>query len=445
MNAVLKLIMFTLIGFATIRGLYLNIVSNLTFNAPWTVGEWLINYAGGFVRRGAPGELIYRISVPSGISPWCLAVVMSFICWGGLAILLTKFCSSRFRLAFIFSPFVLLAPLMGEYLVRKDCLNLFILCASLLISSRRSMGKASFVLRVLAVNILGVLASLSHETYLFYFLPSHLVVMYGSAGADGILASRLFKKIPQLLLLFCPVVVTTFFCVYHHGSPAVSHEIYQSWLNLSTMFPSSYPIHAQGAIDAIGWSTSYGFDYTNKPILYQLANGFIWRPLALIITVWILGAIASSDFAIKENDLQFARCVRLIFTLIIFSMVPVFVIGHDYGRWLFMAVVATIFSASVFTYYDDRATATLSPAHLSLSNPGFYSLYRAGFSLAPFFFGIPPYWNSWNLAWSAQNSLTGYLLNVIAGSVGIRFMALYLPLLIVAYIIALRAKLFVKI
>lgn len=442
MNAALKLATATLICFALIRGFYLNIASNLTFNAPWTVGEWLINYAGGFVRRGAPGELIYRISISFGISPWCVAVVLSLISWGALAILLVIFCSSRFRLAFIFSPFVLLAPFIGEYLVRKDCLNLLILCISLLIASRLSMQKASCVLRISAVNVLGIFASLSHETYLFYFLPSHLVVMY--ADIDGIFSNRLFNKIPRLLLLFCPVIVTTFFCIYNHGSPVVSHNIYQSWLNLSTIFPSSYPPHAEGAIDAIGWSASQGFDYTNKPILYQLANGFIWRPLALIITVWILGCIASSDFAIKANDVQFARCVRSIFILIILSMVPVFVIGHDYGRWLFMAAVSTVFSASLFASFAHRPRAPLS-SHLYPSNQQLHPLVLAGFSLAPFFFGIPPYWNSWNLAWSAQNSLTGYMLNAIAGSVGIRFMALYLPLLIAAYGIALRAKTLVRI
>jgi hypothetical protein len=27
----------------------------------WSISEWLVNYGGGFVRRGLPGELIYQL------------------------------------------------------------------------------------------------------------------------------------------------------------------------------------------------------------------------------------------------------------------------------------------------------------------------------------------------------------------------------------------------
>ena len=33
----------------------------------WTTSEWLINYQGGFVRRGLIGELLYQIHNLSGI------------------------------------------------------------------------------------------------------------------------------------------------------------------------------------------------------------------------------------------------------------------------------------------------------------------------------------------------------------------------------------------
>ena len=45
-----------------ILGIPLNLYKNRFYDNTWTVGEWLISYAGGFVRRGLPGEVIYLIS-----------------------------------------------------------------------------------------------------------------------------------------------------------------------------------------------------------------------------------------------------------------------------------------------------------------------------------------------------------------------------------------------
>ena len=58
--------------------LYLIILSVLIFQiikfysfyseySPWQYVEWLINYQGGFVRRGLPGEFLYQIHQFLGI------------------------------------------------------------------------------------------------------------------------------------------------------------------------------------------------------------------------------------------------------------------------------------------------------------------------------------------------------------------------------------------
>jgi len=51
-------ILFTLL---IIFGIPLNLYKNRLYDNSWTVGEWLISYVGGFVRRGLPGELIHFI------------------------------------------------------------------------------------------------------------------------------------------------------------------------------------------------------------------------------------------------------------------------------------------------------------------------------------------------------------------------------------------------
>ena len=52
-----------------VLGIPLNLYKNRFYDNSWTVGEWLISYAGGFVRRGLPGQIIHDVSNLYFISP----------------------------------------------------------------------------------------------------------------------------------------------------------------------------------------------------------------------------------------------------------------------------------------------------------------------------------------------------------------------------------------
>ena len=44
----------------------IKLFDNLKNLDAWEYGEWLINYQAGFVRRGLPGEIIYKFSLLIG-------------------------------------------------------------------------------------------------------------------------------------------------------------------------------------------------------------------------------------------------------------------------------------------------------------------------------------------------------------------------------------------
>ena len=61
--------LFITFVFFIISGGIMNTLSNKTYlNDSWTIGEWLINYQGGFVRRGFIGEIIYILASSSNLS-----------------------------------------------------------------------------------------------------------------------------------------------------------------------------------------------------------------------------------------------------------------------------------------------------------------------------------------------------------------------------------------
>ena len=403
-----------------VRGFYLNISSNLTFFAPWTVGEWLINYAGGFTRRGAPGFLIYQASLISSTPPWILAVGISVASWILLAILLFAVCHRIFRSVFIFSPFVLLSPLIGEYLVRKDCFNLALLGISVMLAKHAKRSNDFSRKRIIAINVLGAAAILSHESYIFYAFPALYFVLFDS---NCIVSTRKWwLDLLGCFKLFTPMIIIAILCFYFHGDGKIAESIQWSWLRLSGQFSSEYPSDPMGAIGAIGWSLPYGFSYTNKSIIFELVNGFVWRPIALLVSVFVLLMILSSRFAIRRKYALFSTIAQKIFVTILLSMLPIFVIGHDYGRWLFLAVVATMFASACVDLRHDFNSGHKAFKLLGCKN----NFLIAASSVAPFFFGIPPYWNSWNLAWAAKSSWIGFLALPISEYVGVRFVIFYL-------------------
>ena len=105
-----------------VLGIPLNLYKNRFYDNSWTVGEWLISYAGGFVRRGLPGQIIHHISNVYFISPILLVWLFSVASLISLAILLLNFCKDSFQRSFLLSQLIILGPISDNYLIRKDTL-----------------------------------------------------------------------------------------------------------------------------------------------------------------------------------------------------------------------------------------------------------------------------------------------------------------------------------
>jgi hypothetical protein len=258
-----------------------NIRFNLTYQASWTVGEWLINYAGGFVRRGLPGQVIYEIYSGTGIPPWSLATLISLAAWIALSVILLKVSRPVFSPVLIFSSFCLASPLIGGYMVRKDCFNLVLLALSILLikwSTRKTSSGFDFYFASATSGVLGVVGVLSHESYGFYALPS-------VATAILCLGDQMFdrrKTGMALVLVLVPIVLSTFIFANFKGTPAIAEAINLSWSGLADRIPGAYAEKPAGAIWAISMSSIEGLKYSLRPILLGFADRIIWRPLPLL-------------------------------------------------------------------------------------------------------------------------------------------------------------------
>ena len=304
-----------------ILGGLLNTLSNKTYiNDSWTIGEWLINYQGGFVRRGFLGEGIYFLCNVIEVSPIFIIWFISITSY----ILLVKFtifeAKGKVSLVFLLSPCVFLAPIVGDFLIRKDILIILIFLFNLKIL--KTPNPNTFFLNIL--NIFGILI---HESFAIYALPIQLFVY-----ANKIDIAK--KKI--ILLKFVPSILFFIGCLIFKGDQDKAMFIHQSWINKSFLFPFenlNYELPL-GAINAIGW------DIQNvlKILLESLTEfkGILWMPLiwlatAIFLGSFFLGDYSGKDFKIKSFILSFQF---LPFSILCFS-------GWDYGRWIFIWILSS--------------------------------------------------------------------------------------------------------
>ena len=259
-----------------IIGGLLNTLSNKTYlNDSWTIGEWLINYQGGFIRRGLLGEGIYILCNVIKISPifviWLISISSYY-----LLLKLTIFESrNKVSSAFLLSPGIFLAPIIGDFLIRKDLLLLLIFLISLKLMKFKSPN-------LIFLNLLNITGMLIHESFAIYALPIQFFILKRKYDC--------LKKNSYTFLYLLPSFCLFIFCLIFKGDQNQAISIHQSWLNKSFLFPFetfNYEIPL-GAIDAMSWD----FIKVLKILLEALTDfkGILWVPLAWITTTILLAS-----------------------------------------------------------------------------------------------------------------------------------------------------------
>ena len=209
------------LGIIVIGGI-LNLFANKTYTEDsWTVGEWLINYQGGFVRRGFSGELIYFFSTLFKFSPIYIIWLISFLSYIFLIKETLKIAKDKISTAFLLSPVVFLAPLVGNFLIRKD---IFLLLLFLLILKILKNKKPNIIL-CQVINVLGILI---HEVFAIYSLPIQIFIILNKL--------RKGNKVSGMLISFLIPIITFLICLIFKGNMDQAINIHNSWLNQEYLF-----------------------------------------------------------------------------------------------------------------------------------------------------------------------------------------------------------------
>jgi hypothetical protein len=297
-------------------------VLNGRIKSVWAVGDWLINYQGGFVRRGLIGEVALQAAHALHISPIVVVIFLQlclyyaiFYCVWSLA---KKSSLDLAILAAIVSPatlaFQVLDPPAG---FRKDIIFLAGLSLLLLLLKRSS---TSAIALSVYLSCTVVLALLCHESLSFY-LPYYFGAVY--------IANRDFRL--SLKIAVVPVILAaiTFVVVYEHpGSPQVAQQICGS-LGATMTVPNAGL--CGGAIYYIG--NDQNFYHDEVMMLIHVFHYWALYPVLLCLALVPLGlAFLRPKSGEKTNNAMTA----LAFTVACAALtsVPLFYVGADWGRWI---------------------------------------------------------------------------------------------------------------
>lgn len=288
--------------------------------------EWLINYSGGFVRRGLPGEILLHLSAMTGLQANHLALAFSTVCFLVLTAWFLRHARDFFPPILLLSCVLMGFPAYQDSILRKDCMCLLLLLLCLKLDDLQLPGIAKTAL----VNSAAITALLSHEAFAFYGLAALMV--YGSPSRPG----HGLKACAGRCLILLPAFACFFLTTVFHGTPEIARTVNDSWLQLwHAIEPGNPAIHQPAAsILALGWTTTEGMHLP----LYMLTSGFYqpaaWAMVFAISTVLFVlfsGRGASAD---RQSWIRSRVTTVLMTQLALIS--PLFLLGVDYGRWLFL-------------------------------------------------------------------------------------------------------------
>ncbi len=318
-NFYLKLYLFLLFLFATY--FFFQKYNN---TVEWTISEWLINYQGGFTRRGLLGEIIFQLSKFINLTireTILLFQILSYLLYFYLVFGLLK--NSNIHIIFIFaifSPIFIIYPIAEvEVLGRKE---IFVFISFLIIVnlfSKNNIGIKDYALSSIILSIIcliweGLIIYLSFFIFIL-FLKNHFN----------------FNKIffLKIFLTFLPILITFYF-IFNFRLNSEQLKIMCDSVNECYGAMTYLNRNIESNIGEV--LSKFKLSYLIRYILILLI-GFL--PLLLLIFNSRL------NFKTKFNNKYF---FSILFFLIFCPSFSFYYIAQDWGRWVNISYTLSLFT-----------------------------------------------------------------------------------------------------
>jgi hypothetical protein len=316
----------------------------------WGITEWLINYQGGFVRRGLPGEFIFKLYNYIGLSPYYTIIISCIVAYAILLVFFVKsFLKKGYPIFMISFVFFLGGPIISGLFLRKDVLIILIFILSIYLSLKKSN------IYLILMNLILIAGLLIHEAIGFFAFPILLLIFCRKNNDELKISGTSTKSIARSILQLSPSIFIFFLCLYNKGSLTISNMIWNSWKPIDfpiqtgnnfgiPAFINEYQIPA--AINGLSWSLKQGLSLTVNTL--KNFNDGIYAPIAwfiiLLMIYFVLTNLGKTNIKSYNNVTTSDLTKTNISNILIFQflfIIPLFILGWDYGRWVFFWVTSS--------------------------------------------------------------------------------------------------------
>ncbi len=297
---------------------------------PWLVCDWLINYAGGMVRRGLSGELLLGLSSLTGQTPATLTGVLQLLCFAALL-------AGLYRLARplpVNLPMVLLLAspaLLQLYIhnphggLRKEILLLAVLapfCARLAFDAR-PVERLERLLLALTLALI----TLCHEM-LFAYMPLFLIAMRLTPRAPTTPVLR------DALILLPAAVCTVWIVIFHRGDSSIVAAICAS---LAAQAPSDCGAGDPflGAISFLAVDTGKAIDYMRYRTPPPIAISYLIGALLSLVPFVVATQLSNIGSLLHRRE---PRWLALLLAAVVAQVLVLNAIAVDHGRFIHILI-----------------------------------------------------------------------------------------------------------
>jgi hypothetical protein len=308
---------FVVFAFVSLSMLVERLFVRYRLSPKFDMGEWLINYKGGFVRRGLFGEFL--LHVLNLDEPYAGYLLFLFQALFYLTLITFLFNFMRKRLYSWSSVALCCSPAVGLFFFendsrpRKELVGLFALIIFVIVNKKDH--QKSIYINWLAILIFGVSCFSSEINALL--LPSFLYVLHIS-NRGGEFSAR-FRA--QKLSLIAISIISFGLSAIFHGNNQIAKILCSDVIfhGFPTTICGYNTIESYGAIDWLGVSISEVFPLLRQhfPLYFGYFPLILLAIIPIILTPW------------------FRSYWRWCLVCTVFVL-PLYVSALDYGRWTFM-------------------------------------------------------------------------------------------------------------
>lgn len=287
-----------------------------------SISEWLINYQGGFTRRGLGGELAIFISKNFNFELRVSILILQIffhISYLILLFFLIKNMSLNYAQIFaIFTPIFIIYPLAEiEVLGRKEMILFLVFLISIFLSNPKLQPKYLNLFCLISLPILCLL----WEQVVLYFPYFAVLIIFRNKLKD-------IKRVFYLnFIIFAPSIIV-FLIIWFNPLSIDGKEVMCEFLE------NNFSEKCYMSANLLIKNTIY---FSTIEVVHSNANFSHYLRYILIFLIGFMPLnllILKNKFLYKKNFLSKNLNLYSLFFALYFPAILLFIFGYDWGRWI---------------------------------------------------------------------------------------------------------------